>query len=182
MGKINTFILVLIFIIVSCNDKESKKILSLRKSKYDTTRINKAISRSLYKEILWFINYNDSLTNYLNSPYVPPVYEIELSYHNDSCFVSIISSDFFHWRKFQGFLNIKNKIIAFYNPNDKCNSGLINGAYLVKHSKKYEEGSVKGRPESIERKFKILGQDSLKLISFNIWSGHGHGLFFDKSR
>ena len=51
MGKINTFILVLIFIIVSCNDKESKKILSLRKSKYDTTRINKAISRVYIKKV-----------------------------------------------------------------------------------------------------------------------------------
>ena len=37
---------------------------------------------------------------------------------------------------------------------------------------------LKGRPESIERKFKILSQDSLKLIH----KGHGHGLFFDKSR
>jgi len=127
------------------------------------------ISKTLENAIINFIDHFDSLAFSSKTTYVPPVYEVEFLKQNDTCFISIISSDFYHERDFKGFLKIKNKIIAFYNPDDSCNVGIIDKTKLIEELDEYKKGVITHELmiDNLERKYKIISKDSLELVSFN---------------
>lgn len=159
MKKSIIFLLIL-FSIYSCNNDSSNQ---------DSYKNSDVISKTLENAIIDFINYFDSLAYSSKTSYTPPVYEVEFLKQNDTCFISIISSDFYHERDFKGFLKIKNKIIAFFNPGDSCSTGMLDETKLVKELDEYKKGVIEHdlMLDNLERKYKILNQDSLELVSFN---------------
>ncbi|HMN26117.1 MAG TPA: hypothetical protein PKE38_16545 [Ignavibacteriaceae bacterium] len=97
--KVIIYFLLYLLATTGCDNKTIQKV---------DNKKTEQISVSLNNLIIDFIDYFDSLAIVSKSTYTPPVFEVEFSKIGESCYVSIISSDFYHEKDYEGFLIIKN--------------------------------------------------------------------------
>jgi hypothetical protein len=147
--------------LIKASDCKSQKIIKDRKSKI--------ISPALYKEILLFDRYADSLAIYGNYSYTPIVF-VEFELKDQECNVLIGKQNVYNRSMMNGYLKIGKKLLVFYSSTNSCNCGLVNNNKLhTKLNKNHlNENSIEARYNKYDpwgRKFKIHNRDSLEFIS-----------------
>ena len=172
MKKIIYILLVLVYCVASCkntptmSDKKTKQEEVSLDMSTDSIKTN-AISPVLFKELEKLISHNDSVST--NEELKTNIYIIYFSTEGNTCFLTMSTAHFYDNTYLSGYVQIDDKMIAFYNPESICNKGLIDITKLEKESPKNfpDENSdiaIHTIYDPWGMKYIIHSKDSLELI------------------
>jgi hypothetical protein len=69
-------------------------------------------------------SYQEEVSDSSKNLFDPPIYEVSFSERGDECFLTI-NTNYFYRTDLDGFTFLKNKLVAFYNVDSRCNQNLI---------------------------------------------------------
>ncbi|MBZ9730553.1 hypothetical protein LB467_12735 [Salegentibacter sp. JZCK2] len=69
-------------------------------------------------------SYQEEVSDSSKNLFDPPIYEVSFSERGGQCFLTVNTS-YFYRTDLDGFTFIKNKLVAFYNVDSRCNENLI---------------------------------------------------------
>jgi PII-like signaling protein len=168
-----TIIAIPIFIIIGCKNKDERitdmhdDIKNLSSSHQITLYDMKGLSQTFWKELKIFIHEQDSLVGENYSEY--NIVVVFFSETEGACFVTIATEIYYDSNHLQGYQEIDDKLIAFYNPDNVCNKGIVDSSKL--RTGVPQDFPNENSPFAIHttydpsgKRFKIHSKDNLELV------------------
>ena len=178
MKKVVLLLFIFFGVFIACNSTSSdnKKV----NNKEEMIRANKAeaVCPVLLKELENIIAYKDSIDK--GSTITGNVYLVYFSQDETDCYVTIYQSLCYYQsfypqtlsspsHSIEGYILLKNKMVAFYNLKSKCNNRLVDITKIEKGNPKdfpdeKSDVAIHASYDPWGKKYKIHSKENLELV------------------